>query len=105
VLVPGGFNTTTDPGGNHYLYPQGDLNVPPSGRMPKNGYYFDAVIRQPEIDEDNLNPEDNLEEFKPVTPEELEYFKKAAQALSSRQGRDGEPGGTALATSRWYRPA
>ena len=31
--------------------------------MPKNGYYFDAIIRQGKIDYDELNPEDNMEEF------------------------------------------
>ena len=28
---------------------------PPSGKMPKGGYYFDAIVRQPPIDDDDLN--------------------------------------------------
>ena len=63
VLVPGGFEITVDANGMSYLYPEGDLTAPPSGCMPKGGYYFDAIVRQPPIDEDQLNVEDNLEEF------------------------------------------
>ena len=67
VLVAGNFNTTTDDKGNTYIYPEGDLTVKPSGKLPKGGYYFDSIIRQGPIDEDHLNPEDNLEEFKPIS--------------------------------------
>ncbi len=63
VLVAGDFNTTTAPNGDKLLYPQGDTTVPPSGRMPKNGFFFDAIIRQEPIDETQLDPADNLEEF------------------------------------------
>ncbi len=73
VLVPSGFNTTTDQEGNCYLYPEGDLNAPPSGRMPKGGYYFDAIIRQPPFDEEHLAVEDNLEEFGYAAAEDIEY--------------------------------
>jgi uroporphyrinogen-III decarboxylase len=71
VLVPGGFNTRTDSNGDTLIYPEGDMTVPPSGRMPKDGFFFDAIIRQPPIDEDRLNPEDNLEEFQPVSDEDV----------------------------------
>ncbi len=63
------------------MYPEGDKSAPPSGRMPKGGWYFDAIVRQPPIDEDNLNVEDNLEEFSPVSDEELNYFKREAERL------------------------
>ena len=49
VLVPGGFNTEPDAAGNLLQYPQGDRSVPPSGKMPKGGFYCDAVIRQDQI--------------------------------------------------------
>ena len=42
--------------------------------MPKGGFYFDAILRQSPIDEDTLNLEDNLEEFQPISDEELVYF-------------------------------
>ncbi|MCK9252582.1 MAG: methyltransferase [Clostridiaceae bacterium] len=77
VLVPGRFNTTRDEKGNTYLYPEGDTGVPPSGKMPKGGFYFDAIIRQEAFDEDRLDPEDNLEEFTLITDEDLDHFKTA----------------------------
>jgi hypothetical protein len=81
VLVPGGFNTEPEPNGDIFQYPEGDRSAPPSGRMPKGGYYFDTIVRQPPIDEDNLNVEDNLEEFGPITDEELEHFRREAERL------------------------
>ncbi len=47
VLVPEGFTTEPDPDGDILLYPQGDRSVPPSGRMPKDGFYFDPITRVP----------------------------------------------------------
>ena len=75
VLVPKNFNITRDDAGNIYTYPQGDMSVAPSGKMPKGGYYFDAIIRQPPIDDDNLNVEDNLEEFAAMSEKELDWLK------------------------------
>jgi hypothetical protein len=83
VLVPGRFNLTEDIGGNHFIYPEGDLSVPPSGRMPKGGFYFDTIIRQDEIDDDNLNPEDNLEEFKPASEEDIAYFRTGLEKAAA----------------------
>lgn len=62
-----------------YIYPEGDRSVPPSGHMPKTGYFFDSIIRQVEIDEDNLNVEDNLEEFGPMKPEEEAYWREQTE--------------------------
>ena len=81
VLVPGAFNTEPEPNGDILQYPEGDRSVPPSGRMPKGGYYFDTIIRQEPIDEENLDPEDNLEEFQPVSEEELRYFADESERL------------------------
>jgi uroporphyrinogen-III decarboxylase len=39
--------------------------------MPKDGFFFDSIIRQRHFDDNNLNPEDNLEEFKPLTAGEI----------------------------------
>ena len=52
VLVPGGFNTQPEPNGDILMYPEGDRSVPPSGRMPKGGFYFDSIVRQEPIDDD-----------------------------------------------------
>ncbi len=81
VLVPALFNIDPEPDGSIYQYPEGDRSVPPSGRMPKGGFYVDALIRQPPIDEANLNPEDNLEEFKPISAADLDYFAREIERL------------------------
>ncbi len=79
VLVPGGFNTEPEPNGDILMYPQGDKSVPPSGRMPRGGWYFDAIIRQPPIDDARLNVEDNVEEFVPLSQADLDYFRTEAE--------------------------
>lgn len=81
MLVPGGFNTQPEPNGDILMYPTGDPNVPPSGRMPAGGFYFDAIVRQPEIDADALNPADNLEEFQPISETELNFYQQEAERL------------------------
>jgi hypothetical protein len=81
VLVPEAFNTVPEPNGDILMYPQGDRTAPASGRMPKGGHYFDAVIRQQPIDEAALRVEDNLEEFGPIADEELAYLGAEAERL------------------------
>jgi len=79
VLVPEDFNTTVDVNGDTLIHPQGDTTVPPSGRMPRGGYFFDCIVRQEPIDEEKLNPEDNMEEFSPVQQEDIDYFVRSTQ--------------------------
>lgn len=81
VLVPAAFNTEPEPDGSILMYPEGDHAAPPSGHMPKDGFYFDSIVRQPPLDEQALNPEDNLEEFAPITAEDLAYFGQEAARL------------------------
>jgi len=76
VLLPKNFNTTFDGEGNLLIHPEGDLSVPASGKMPKASYFFDAVNRQETIDESTLDPEDNLEEFNPISDEDLKYWEE-----------------------------
>jgi hypothetical protein len=83
VLVPEGFNTVPEPDGSLLLYPDGDLSVPASGKLPAGGYYFDTIIRQPPIDDEHLNVEDNLEEFGPISADDLAYFGAEAERLAS----------------------
>ncbi len=97
VLVPGDFNTTTDERGDTLIYPEGDTAAPPSGRMPKGGYFFDAVIRQEPVDDEKLNPEDNLEEFKPIAQAALDHLERAArEAAATGAGVLAGFGGTAF---------
>lgn len=79
VLVPGRFNFTTAANGDILMHPQGDTSAPPSGRMPRDGYFFDSIIRQDPIDEEKLNPEDNLEEFGPVPDADFVAMRQAAE--------------------------
>ncbi len=96
VLVPGRFNVTTDLAGNHYLHPEGDTGVAPSGRMPRNGFYFDCIVRQEELPDDP-NPEDNLEEFGPIGDEDLAYVAAAVrEAAATGRGVLASLGGTGL---------
>lgn len=83
ILVSGEFRTTTDTNGDILTYPEGDLDAPPSGRMPKDGYFFDAIVRQPPVHEHALKPEDNLEEFKPVSAEDVAEIKQAVEAANA----------------------
>ena len=76
VWVPELFNTDPDENGIIPMYAGGDKNYPPSAFMPKDGFYFDAIIRQNHFDQDNLNPEDNTEEFGPLSDRELAHFSK-----------------------------
>jgi hypothetical protein len=76
VWVPEMFNTELNQDGGIYMYAQGDKNYPPSSVIPKDGFYFDAIIRQIHFDPENLHPEDNTEEFGPISQEELDHIKK-----------------------------
>lgn len=93
VLVGEKFNTKNE-GGNLYIYPEGDYSVEPSGHLPEGGYFFDTVIRQEPFDEDKLDYRDNTEEFGSLKEEDLEYFRKEAEKVSSspRAVATGMPG-------------
>ncbi|GAP08042.1 uroporphyrinogen-III decarboxylase [Anaerolinea thermolimosa] len=87
VLVPEGFNTQVEENGDLLMYPEGDRSAPPSGRMPQGGFYFDAIVRQPPIHEEKLDPADNLEEFTPISEEDLAYFARKADELWHQSDR------------------
>ena len=70
-----------EPNGDVFIYPEGDTTVPASGLMPSSGFFFDTIVRQPEIDEDKLDPEDNLEEFGLITEEDLQHYRDELDRL------------------------
>jgi hypothetical protein len=85
LLVPHNFNLTVEAEtGDWLMYPEGDQSVPPSGRLPSGGYFFDAIIRQEPIDEANLNPADNAEEFKPFGQAEIEFYQSKKRWFQER---------------------
>ena len=86
VLVPHNFNTTVDPEtGDTLMYPQGDTSVPPSARMPRGGWFFDAIIRQEPIDEAALDPADNTEEFTEFSESDIAYYRAVRQWFEQRR--------------------
>jgi hypothetical protein len=97
VLVPRGFVTSIDTNGDVLLYPQSDASAPPSARMPADGYFFDSIIRQPPIDDADLNPADNLEEFAVISDEELDHLdREATRARATGRAVIAAFGGTSL---------
>ena len=97
VLVSEHFKTTQDSQGDLLIYPEGDMSVPPSGRMPVSSFFFDTIVRQTPIVEETLDPADNQEEFGGVTQEDLAYFKAATDlASASNRGVVATFGGTAF---------
>jgi hypothetical protein len=83
VLVPADFRTATDADGGILIYPEGDETAAPSGHMPMGSAFFDTIVRQPEIDEDKLDPADNLEEFGAVSEEDLDHFERSVRAAAA----------------------
>jgi hypothetical protein len=81
VLVPEAFNTQPETDGSILMYPEGDCSAPASGVMPPGGFYFDTIIRQPPINEAKLDPQDNLQEFSPISDADLAHFASEAQRL------------------------
>ncbi len=97
VLVPENFNVSYDDAGDMYMHPEGRLDVKPSGRMPKSGYFFDALDRSPEFDEDTYDVKDNLVEFGDVKDDTLDFFEsEAARLKNSGNAIVANFGGTAI---------
>ena len=84
VLVPEAFNTIPEPDGSILMYPEGDHSALPSGRIPQGGYYFDSLPRAALLEDYPLNVADNLEEFGPVSEDDLDYFASEAERLFTR---------------------
>jgi hypothetical protein len=97
VLVAGNFNTVKDKNGDYLIFPQGDITAPPSGKMPKSSFFFDAIIRQKEINEEKLNPEDNTEEFGIISDNDISLWEKEmAKVRNNERALIANTGGTAL---------
>jgi hypothetical protein len=79
VLVPEKFNVQNDKNGDFLMYPEGDTSAKPCAKMPKTGYFFDALNRQEPIDEEKLNPEDNCREFGLLSDEDIKRYTEAVK--------------------------
>ncbi len=102
ILVSRHFQAAKDKNGDTLVFPKGDRTAPPSGRMPKDGFFFDAIIRQPPIDEAGLDPNENCEEFGPISERDLAYFE--AETRTGRGHRPGSHGDLRRNRSRRHRP-
>ena len=84
VLVPEGFRTAVEPEkGGTVIYPKGDVSAPPCAHMPKDGFFFDSIIRQKPIDLNNLDPADNTEQYQPLTEAQLDAIEEDAKAVNT----------------------
>jgi hypothetical protein len=82
VLVGRGFSITVDEQGYTYIYPKGHINVRPSAKMPKGGYYFDGIVRQEPIDNSNLDPRtDFADDYVVLSDEILNYIERETADL------------------------
>lgn len=79
VEVPEKFNTTVDEKGHTYLYAQGDTSLPPAAKMPKDGFFFDNLIRghiDYDLDDEPSGKADFFDDFGVYTDEQLRNIEK-----------------------------
>jgi len=75
VMISGHFQYDIMDNGDILQYPRGDRTVPPSGKMPKGGFFFDTIVRQEPIEDDKLDPKEWVEQTYPVfSDEDLRYL-------------------------------
>ncbi len=80
VLVSGHFEYDVLENGDIVQYPKGDRSAPPSGKMPKDGFYFDAIVRQKPIDKAKLDPKRWVEQtYSLYTDEDLRYLEETSK--------------------------
>jgi uroporphyrinogen-III decarboxylase len=80
VEISGHFESDVLPNGDIVQYPKGDRSAPPSGRMPKGGFYFDTIVRQEPIDESRLDPKEWVSQtYAPYTDEELRFIEETSR--------------------------
>lgn len=97
VMVPGSFTVSVDGHGDMLMHPQGDGSAAPSAKMPRAAFFFDAVNRQEPLDESKLDPEDNTEEFTPISQDDLDYWKRVIPAAAAKgKGVLANFGGTGI---------
>lgn len=80
VLVSKHFQFDTLENGDIVQYPRGDRSASPSAKMPKDGYYFDVLVRQEPIVESELDARQWAEESYGVyTDEDLRFLEEKSK--------------------------
>jgi hypothetical protein len=82
VMIGEGFITSQDAEGNLYLHPNGDPVAPPTGKLPKGGFYFDNIIPKTSVDENHLDGKaDFAEQYSVYSDEECRFLEEQACSL------------------------
>lgn len=82
VSVPGKFNYAADENGAVLMYPEGDTAKAPTAMMPETSFFFDALPRSGGmLDNPDLKPEDNCEEFGLISETDLQYYRQQISFL------------------------
>jgi hypothetical protein len=80
VLVSEHFVWDELPSGDLVQYPEGNRSAPASGRMPKDGFYFDAIVRQEKIDEARLDPKEWVDQtYGLLSDEDLRFLEEQSR--------------------------
>jgi len=80
VRMSGNFEYDILDNGDIVQYPQGNRNAPPSAIMPKDGYYFDSIIRQEPIEDDKLDPKEWADQMYSIyTDEDLRFLEETTK--------------------------
>lgn len=82
ALVSEHFNHTVDANGDLLMYPNGDRSAAPCARMPKDGEFFDAIVRQDPKAEEDLDPRDFArDQISRYTDAQLSFLQRQADEL------------------------
>jgi len=97
VLIPKGIDLQTDKKGDIYIHAYGDTSYPPSAKMPDGCYFVNAIERQLPIDDEKMDPLDNIEEYGLISDTELNWLAREID-LKATSGKAivAGLGGTAL---------
>lgn len=104
ILIPEGMETEPTEDGGCVTFPQGDRSVPPSAKLPASGYFFDALERQEEYDEDDPDPRDNAADFSLLSDAAVARIAENAKGArkSGRAVIFSLPGGSLGSPSQFY---
>jgi hypothetical protein len=82
VLVSEHFNVTRDAQGDLLMHPLGDRRAAPCARMPRDGHFFDALVRQEPGAEEHLDPREFAEQqISRYTDAQLDFLQRQADDL------------------------